>query len=103
LASGDQQIPHASILGSVLDTQEVPFDEVIHLFVPVLDTAQNMPSSGDQQTERQALAAAAACAVHAVPLGEVITRLVPLPATATNNVKSEDQQTPRHKLSSPVA
>jgi hypothetical protein len=73
------------------------------LYVPSLDTAQNSVSSGDQQTERQELAAAAACAVQAVPLDDVITRFVPSDDTAQNRVKSDDQQTEFQALSSPVA
>jgi hypothetical protein len=75
-------------LSAALDriVQLRPSGEVItRLPVPVKLTAQNRPSSGDQQTDSQSLSAALVRVVQVTPSGDVITRLPePLKATAQN-------------------
>jgi hypothetical protein len=70
---------------------------ITRLPVPLLATATNSDSCGDQQTLIQLLSAVDALAVQLIPLGDVITRLpVPEIATATNSDSSGDQQTLDH-------
>ena len=65
-----------------------------------METAQNSPSSGDQQTDSQLLSAALVRMVQLTPSGEVMTRLpVPLMETAQNSPSSGDQQTDSQPLS----
>jgi hypothetical protein len=73
----------------------MPSGDVITRFVPLVATATNIPSSGDQVTAHQPDAADADLLVHVIPSGEVITRFVPAYATATNNPSSGDQVTER--------
>jgi hypothetical protein len=51
----------------------IPSSLIIPLLVPLLDTAQNKPFAGDQQTERHDCALALVLLVHVMPSGEVIT------------------------------
>jgi hypothetical protein len=75
--------------------------EVITRFaVPLLDTAQKSPSSGDQQTLRQLLLVGLVRTVQVMPSSDVIMRLpVPEILTAKKSPSSGDQQTLRQLLS----
>lgn len=75
-----------------------PSGEVMtRLPVPVIDTAQNRPSSGDQHMDRQSLSAGVTCAVQVMPSGEVITLLpVPVIETAANKPSCGDHAIPHH-------
>ena len=73
---------------------------ITRLPVPLMATAQNNDSSGDQQTLIHWLSAALVWAVQLTPSGEVITRLpTPLEETAQNSDRSGDQQTLNQVLS----
>jgi hypothetical protein len=71
----------------------VPLEEYITRYVPDSPTTTNLDNSGDQHTERHALAAAGVRAVQLIPSGEVIIRYVPEDATATKIDNSGAQHT----------
>lgn len=96
----DQQIADSEKLAVVLIAHALPFALVITLFVvPLLETAANSLSSGDQHMEIQLLSAALVPIDHVIPFVLVITLFPdPLPATATNSLSSGDQHTDCHEF-----
>jgi hypothetical protein len=85
----------------VLETHVLPSVEVATLFpVPVIATAQNSISSGDQQTLAHSWVGITVPAVyHVNPSVENAPRIVPAVATAQNIPNSGDQHTDTHELS----
>ena len=66
---------------------------MISLLVPSDDSAANIPSSGDQHIDTNALSAGGILVVQVIPSGLDMIRFVPSDATATNNPNSGDQVT----------
>ena len=76
------------------------FTPVMKRWVPLLATAQNLASSGDQHRLYQKLASGADMGIQDVPLCEIMVRRVPLFDTAQNMPNSGDQQIPLQSLPS---
>jgi len=70
------------------------FDVITLSSVPVVDTAQNIPSSGDHAIPNQLLLFGVVLAVQFIPSGDVIILLsVPVDVTAQNKLSSGDHVT----------
>lgn len=80
----------------MLAVHVIPSGEVMARLVPVLDTAQKRPSSGDQQIDVHTFAAGAVREVHVLPSGDVIT--LPSFATAQNSFSAGAHATELHVL-----
>jgi hypothetical protein len=93
-SSGLQQTPRQDDEITDLAVQLIPSGEVITRFVPVDDTAQNIPNAGLQHTELNTLLSGVYLVVQLTPSVELAARIfVPVEPTDTKMPNSGLQHT----------